>query len=65
MSVSTYNIRPRCEISLVARLDMILSKKQLTKTLISQPRCAVWSAPLLIANPEDMFSRVEAPILRR
>ena len=25
--------------------------------------CVVWSAPLLVANPEDRFSRVEAHLL--
>ena len=30
---------------------MILSKKRITKALISLRRCAGWSAPLLIANP--------------
>ena len=32
--------------------------------LISLGRCAGWSAPLLLANPEDKFSRVEAHMFR-
>ena len=41
------------EISLVASLDMIhvLSKKRITKALISMHRCAGWSASLLFATP--------------
>ena len=41
-------------ILLVASLDMILYKRGITKT------CAGWSTPLLFANPEDRFSRMEA-----
>ena len=41
----------------VASLDMILNKKLITKVLISQPGCAGWSAPLLLANPQkQVFS---------
>ena len=50
-------------ISLVASLDMILSKERMTKVLISLCRCAGWSAPLLFANSEDRFSRVKAHII--
>ena len=39
---------------------MILFKKRITKALISLCGRAGWSAPLLFANPEDRFSRVEA-----
>ena len=42
---------------------MILSKKRITKALISLRGCAGWSAPLLLANPEGRFSRVEAHLL--
>ena len=38
---------------------MALSKKRIAKVLISLRRCAGWSASLLFAHPEDMFSRVE------
>ena len=41
----------KIEISLVASLDMILSKKRITKALISLCGCAGWSAPSLFANP--------------
>ena len=41
---------------------MILTSKRITKALISLRVCAGWSAPLLLANPEDRFSRVEATI---
>ena len=49
---------------------MILSKKRITKVLISLGLCAGWSAPLLFAHPEDRFSCVEAhfivaPVLAR
>ena len=42
---------------------MILSKKQITKALISLR--GGWSAPLLFAVPEDRFSRVEDQIIKR
>ena len=41
----------KIEISSVAGLDMILSKRQITKALIRLRGCAGWSAPLLFANP--------------
>ena len=41
----------KIKISLVASLDMIVSKKQITKALICLRGCAGWSAPLLFANP--------------
>ena len=44
-------------------LDMILSKKQIIKALISLRGCAGWSAPSLFANPDDRFSCVEAHII--
>ena len=47
---------------LVASLDLIISNKRITKALIRLRGCAGWSAPLLLANPEDRFSRVEVPI---
>ena len=52
------------EISLVASLVMILSKKGITNALISLGGCACWSVPLLLANPEDRFSCVEAHMFR-
>ena len=46
------------EISLVASLDIILSNKQITKSLIRLRRCTGWSAPLLFAtNRRQVFSR--------
>ena len=51
------------EISLVASLDMILSNKQISKALIRLPERAGWSSPLLLANPKDRFSRVEAQMV--
>ena len=53
----------KIEISLVACIDRILSIKRTSKVLIRLPLCAGWSAPLLLANPEDRFSRVEAQII--
>ena len=41
----------KIEISHVASLHMILSKKRITKVLIILRVCAGWSAPLLFANP--------------
>ena len=41
---------------------MILSEMRLTQTLIRLQGRAGWSEPLLLANPEDKFSRVEAHI---
>ena len=51
------------EISLIASLDMILSRKRITKALIRLRGCAGWSAPLLFAQPDDRFSRLEAQII--
>ena len=42
-TVTSYKI----EISLIASLDKVLSKKQITKTLISMRGYAGWSAPCL------------------
>ena len=50
----------KIEMSLVASLDMIFSKKRITKALISLRGYAGWSAYMVFANPEDRFSRVEA-----
>ena len=42
----------------VARLNMVLSKKRVTKALIRLRGCAGWSAPVLFANPQrQVFSR--------
>ena len=41
----------KIEISLVASLDMILSKKRITKAFISLGGCPDWSALVLFANP--------------
>ena len=53
----------KTEISLVASLNMVLSKTQITKVLIRLRGCAGWSAPVLFANPQNRFSRVEAHII--
>ena len=46
------------EISLVASLHMMLSKKRITKVLISLRGCAGGSVPVLFANPRrQVFSR--------
>ena len=50
------------ENSPIASLDMILSKKRITKVLISLCGCAGWSAPLLFKIFEDKFSHTEANI---
>ena len=42
---------------------MVLFKKRITKALIRLRGCAGWTAPVLFANPEDRFSRVEAQLL--
>ena len=45
-------------MSHVAILDMILSKKGITKALIRLPGCPGWSAPVLLANHRrQVFSR--------
>ena len=41
---------------------MVISKKWTTKALIRLRGCAGWSAPVLLTNPEDRFSRDEAQI---
>ena len=45
----------KLEFRLVASLDMILSKKLITKALISLRRCTGWSASLLFANLKTGF----------
>ena len=40
----------KIEISHMASLHLVLSKKQITKALIRLRGCAGWSAPLLFAN---------------
>ena len=48
----------KIEISPVASLDMILSKKRITKALIRLCGCAGWSVPVLFANPpRQIFPR--------
>ena len=48
----------KIEISLVARLYMVLSKKRITKVLIRLCKCTGWSAPVLFANRRrQVFSR--------
>ena len=47
---------------LVPSLDMILSKKRITKVLISLSGCAGWSALFWLANTEDRVSPVEAQV---
>ena len=46
----------------VASLYMILSNKRIIKALIRLRGCAGWYVPLLFANTEYRFSRVEAQI---
>ena len=47
----------KIEISLVASLHMILSKKRIINALTSLRRCAGWSVPLLFPNPRrQVFS---------
>ena len=53
----------KIEISLVASLDIILSRKRITKELVSLCGCAGWSALVLFANPEDRFSCVEDQLI--
>ena len=48
---SATETRKEIEIWLISSLDMILSKKRITKALINQRGCAGWSAPVLFANP--------------
>ena len=48
----------KVETSLAASLDMILSKKRITKMLIRLRGCAGWSTPLLVANLQrQVFSQ--------
>ena len=48
----------KIEFSLVASLGIELSKKRITKALISLRGCAGWSASLLFADPRrKVFSR--------
>ena len=55
---SATEARWKIKISLVASLKTILSKKRITKALISLRRCAGWSEPLLFANHRrQVFSR--------
>ena len=42
---------------------MILSNKGITKALIRMQGCAGWAAPLLLATPEDRFSRDNAQMM--
>ena len=44
---------------------MILSKKRITKALIRLPRCAGWSAPVLLANPRRQVFSLPGPIIKR
>ena len=54
--------KPVFGVSEKASLDMVLSKKQITKALISLCGWAGWSVPLLFANPRrQVFSR-QGPI---
>ena len=43
---------------------MILSKRRILKALISLCIRTDWSAALMLANPEDRFSQIEAQIIR-
>ena len=52
----------KIEISPVASLNMVLSKKRITKALIRLRGCAGWSAPVLFAKPRRQVSRVEAQL---
>ena len=55
---SATETREIVEISLVGSLHTLLSKKRITKALISLRGCAGWSAPLLFANLQrQVFSR--------
>ena len=50
-SLLSYRDLLKIEISPVASLHTILTKKQITKALIRLRGCAGWSAPVLFANP--------------
>ena len=47
--------------SLVASLDIILSKKRITKALIRLRGCAGWSAPVLFANHRKQVFSCQGP----
>ena len=51
----------KIEISPVSSLDMILSKKRITKALIRLRVCAGWSAPVLFANPQRQVFLLQGP----
>ena len=53
----------KIEISLVACLEIILFNKRITNALIRLRGCTGWSVPLLFANLEDSFSRVDAYLI--
>ena len=53
----------KIEISPVISFYMILSKRRITKALISVHGCADLSGSLLFANTKDWFSRAEAQML--
>ena len=48
---SVTEISKKIEISFGVSFDIILSKKRITKALISLRGCAGWSAPVLFATP--------------
>ena len=54
----------KIEISLVASLDMMLTNKRITKTLIRLRGCAGAAGQRLCCSqpPEDRFSRVKAQL---
>ena len=52
----------KIEISLVASLDMIISKKRITKEMIKLHGWAGWSAPVLFANTPKTDYFVKRPI---
>ena len=53
----------KIEISLVASQDRVLTKKRITKALISLRRCAGWSALLLFANPLRQVFLLQGPYI--
>ena len=61
-SLLSYRLARKKQKKLVASLDMIHSKKQITKALIRLHGCTGWSAPLLLGNPEDRIFYVSMPI---
>ena len=62
LSYNSINTCYKIGISLLAMVDIILSNKCITNGLIRLRGCASWSAPLLFANPEDRFSRVDTQL---